>query len=96
MIVQAFTHIQAPRLATAARPAGSPDRIAIPISSNFPQAIDLVARLLDQFGFDTVDNSPLSAAWRSAPGQPAWVALNHQTKPELVVNLVRARRAATK
>lgn len=91
-IVQAFTHIQAPRIATASRPAGSPDRIAVPISSNFPEAIELVARLFDQFGFDTVDNSPLSEAWRSAPGQPAWAALNYQTRPELVANLAKARR----
>ncbi|WP_218036161.1 MULTISPECIES: hypothetical protein [Sphingobium] len=91
-MIQAFTHIQAPRILTAARPAGAPDRIAVPISSNFPEAIDLVAELFDRIGFDTVDNSPLSEAWRSAPGQPAWVALNHQTKPELVANLAKARR----
>jgi hypothetical protein len=93
-VVQGFTHIQAPRLASAARPKGAPDRIAVPISSDYPEAIDLVARLLDAFGFDTVDNSPLSKAWRSAPGQPAWVALNEQTKPELIVNLAKARRLA--
>lgn len=95
-VVQAFTHIQAPRIATAARPRGASDRIAVPISSNFPEAIDLVARLFDQLGFDTVDNSPLSEAWRSAPGQPAWVALNHQTKEELVANLAKARRITPK
>jgi predicted dinucleotide-binding enzyme len=95
-VVQAFTHIQAPRIATAARPRGASDRIAVPISSNFPEAIDLVARLFDQLGFDTVDNSPLSEAWRSAPGQPAWVALNHQTKDELIANLARARRITAK
>lgn len=91
-VVQAFTHIQAPRLATIARRAGAPDRIAVPISSNYPEAIELVAELFDRLGFDTVDNSPLSEAWRSAPGQPAWVALNCQTKPELIANLARARR----
>ncbi len=93
-VVQGFTHIQAPRLASAARPKGAPDRIAVPISSDYPEAVDLVAGLLDAFGFDTVDNSPLSKAWRSAPGQPAWVALNEQTKPELIVNLAKARRLA--
>jgi hypothetical protein len=43
-------------------------------------------------GFDTVDNSPLSQAWRSAPGQPAWAALNHQTKPALIANLAKTKR----
>ncbi len=91
-IVQAFSHIQAPHMAARARPAGAPDRIAVPISSNHPEAVALVADLLDRIGFDTVDNSPLREAWRSAPGQPAWVALNQQTKPELIANLARARR----
>jgi predicted dinucleotide-binding enzyme len=95
-VVQAFTHIQAPRLASIARPAGAPDRIAVPISSNHPKAIALVEELFDQIGFDTVDNSPLSEAWRSAPGQPAWVALDHQTRPQLVANLARARRLQTR
>ncbi len=51
-----------------------------------------MARLCDEFGFDTVDNSPLSEAWRSAPGQPAWDALRHQTRAEPVANLARAWR----
>jgi predicted dinucleotide-binding enzyme len=93
-VVQAFSHIQAPHMAARARPAGAPDRIAVPISSDFPEAVALVAELLDRIGFDTVDNSPLSKAWRSAPGQPAWIALNHQTRPELISNLARASRAA--
>jgi len=91
-VVQAFTHIQAPHMAARARPPGAPDRIAVPISSNHPDAVALVADFLDRIGFDTVDNSPLSEAWRSAPGQPAWVALNQQTKSQLVQNLASARR----
>lgn len=95
-IVQAFTHIQAPHMASRARPAGAPDRIAVPISSNYPEAVALVADLLERIGFDTVDNSPLSEAWRSAPGQPAWVALNQQTRLELIANLAKARRLTSR
>ena len=91
-VVKAFTHIQAPRLFISSRPAGSPDRHALSVSSNFPEATELVTRLYDQFGFDTVDNSPLSESWRSGPGQPAWNAHMHQTRAELIVNLARARR----
>ncbi|ADI12923.1 NADP oxidoreductase, coenzyme F420-dependent [Streptomyces bingchenggensis BCW-1] len=91
-VVQAFTHIQAPRITTAGRPSGTPDRLALPTSSNFPEAVALVTRLYDQFGFDTVDNSPLSESWRTAPGQPAWTELAHQTRDKLTVNLTRARR----
>ncbi|KQY32103.1 NADP oxidoreductase [Nocardia sp. Root136] len=91
-VVKAFTHIQAPRITTAGRPAGTPGRLALSASSDFPEAIEFVTRLYDQFGFDTVDNSPLSESWRSGPGQPAWVAHESQTRPELIANLAAARR----
>jgi len=94
-VVKAFTHIQAPRLFTSAKPAGAPDRHALSVSSNFPEAVELVTRLYDQFGFDTVDNSPLSESWRSGPGQPAWLAHAHQTKAELAGNLAKAKRPAS-
>ncbi len=91
-VVKAFTHIQAPRITTAGKAAGAPGRLALSASSDFPEAVELVTRLYDQFGFDTVDNSPLSESWRSGPGQPAWASHEHQTRPELIANLARARR----
>ncbi|MFI6802790.1 NADPH-dependent F420 reductase [Streptosporangium canum] len=91
-VVKAFTHIQAPRITTAGNRAGTPGRLALSASSDFPEAVELVTRLYDQFGFDTVDNSPLGESWRSGPGQPAWVAHEHQTRAELIANLARARR----
>ncbi|MGW6357306.1 NADPH-dependent F420 reductase [Streptomyces sp. NPDC055092] len=93
-VVKAFTHIQAPRITTAGRAAGTPGRLALSASSDFPEAVELVTRLYDQFGFDTVDNSPLSESWRSGPGQPAWIAHETQTRDELIANLTRARRTA--
>ena len=89
-IAKAFTHIQAPRLFTSSRTAGAPDRQALSVSSNFPEAVVLVTRLYDQFGYDTVDNSPLSESWRSRPGTPAWRSLLGQTHAELTANLARA------
>ena len=90
-VVKAFTHIQAPRITTAGRPPGTPGRLALSASSDFPEAVELVRRLYDRFGFDTVDNSPLSESWRSGPGQPAWLAHEHQTRAELITNLAEAR-----
>ncbi|MFJ8830844.1 NADPH-dependent F420 reductase [Micromonospora aurantiaca] len=91
-VAKAFTHIQAPRLLTSARPAGAPDRLALSVSSDHPEAVELVTRLYDRFGFDTVDNSPLSESWRTGPGQPAWLRHAHQNRQELALNLTRARR----
>lgn len=71
-IAKAFTHIQAPTLFRFARPVGSPDRLALAVSSDHPHAVELVTDLYDQFGYDTVDNSPLSESWRSGPGTPVW------------------------
>lgn len=90
-VVKAFTHIQAPRIIAWARPAGSPDRVALAASSDFPEAVEIVMRLHDQFGFDTVDNSPLRESWRTRPGQPAWKQERH-TRAELTANIARARR----
>ncbi|WP_406388012.1 NADPH-dependent F420 reductase [Streptomyces sp. NBC_00887] len=91
-VVKAFTHIQAPRITTAGRTAGTPGRLALSASSDHPEAVELVTRLYDRFGFDTVDNSPLSESWRSGPGQPAWLAHEHQARDELIANLAEARR----
>jgi 8-hydroxy-5-deazaflavin:NADPH oxidoreductase len=90
-VVKAFTHIQAPRILTWGKPAGFPDRLALAASSDFPEAIEIVKRLYDQFGFDTVDISPLSESWRITPGQPAWKQ-ERQSRSELEANLAGARQ----
>lgn len=89
-VVKAFTHIQAPRIILWARPAQAPDRLALSVSSDFPEAVKIVRRLYNQFGFDTVDNSPLSESWRTRPGQPAWNQ-ERQTRAELAANLASAQ-----
>lgn len=73
------------------RPRGSLDRVALAASSDLPEALEIVTRLYDEFGFDTLDNSPLSESWRTRPGQPAWTQERH-TRPELIANLAGARR----
>jgi predicted dinucleotide-binding enzyme len=42
--------------------AARPDhqRLALAASSSFQDAVEFVTRLYDEFGFDTVDNSPLN------------------------------------
>lgn len=105
-VVKAFTHIQfherspvrvpedlLPAVFRLARPAGAPDRTALVVSSDHPEAVELVTRFYDDLGFDAVDNSPLSESWRSGPGTPMW---NHhvdgQSREQLISNLRRAQR----
>jgi predicted dinucleotide-binding enzyme len=90
-VVKAFTHIHAPRILRWGMPPGSAGRLALAASSNFPEAVEIVARLYDQFGFDTVDNSPLSESWRTRPGQSAWKQ-KRQIRSELAANIAKARR----
>jgi 8-hydroxy-5-deazaflavin:NADPH oxidoreductase len=103
-LAKAFSHIQfhgrpqvrvpsdaLPALVRLARPAGARDRVALAVSSDYPEAVELVSRLYDDVGFDTVDNSPLSESWRSAPGTPMWNrSFDGQTREELIRNLQRA------
>ncbi|WP_127783473.1 NAD(P)-binding domain-containing protein [Rhodococcus sp. X156] len=105
-VAKAFTHVQfhprspvrvpsdtLPALLRLARPAGHPDRKALVVSSDYPDAVELVTRFYDELGFDAVDNSPLSESWRSAPGTPMWRHhVDGQSREELVRNLQRAER----
>lgn len=106
MVAKAFTHVQfheryeirvpsdlVPAVIRLARPAGAPDRKALVVSSDHPEAVALVTRFYDELGFDTVDNSPLRESWRSGPGTPMWRhAIDGQSRDELVRNLQRAER----
>jgi len=105
-VAKAFTHVQfherspirvpsdlLPAVVRLARPAGAPDRKALVVSSDHPDAVELVTRFYDDLGFDTVDDSPLSESWRSAPGTPMWRHhVDGQSREELIRNLRRAQR----
>jgi hypothetical protein len=64
-VVKAFNNIFFRHLAALARPAGSPDRTALPIAGDDAAAKALVTGLLDEIGYDTVDLGPLSEGWRT-------------------------------
>jgi 8-hydroxy-5-deazaflavin:NADPH oxidoreductase len=72
-VVKAFNNIDFRRLYTRARPAGAPDRSALPIAGDDPAAKAETARLLDVLGYDTVDIGTLGDSWRSEPGTPVYV-----------------------
>jgi predicted dinucleotide-binding enzyme len=72
-VVKAFNNIDFHRLLTSARPAGAPDRSALPIAGDDPAAKAQVAQLLDTLGYDTVDIGTLADSWRSEPGTPVYV-----------------------
>ncbi|MGN6326564.1 NADPH-dependent F420 reductase [Pseudolysinimonas sp.] len=89
-VVKAFNHIMAADINTTGSPAGTPDRRALATASDYPEAVELVTRLYDEIGFDTVDTSPLSESWRVERDRPAYVV--RQNKEELEANLAKAPR----
>ena len=71
-VVKAFNHIYAAELTTHGQPAGSKNRRALVIAGDDPDAKASVTRLLDQFGFDTVDAGPLREGWRIQRDTPGY------------------------
>jgi predicted dinucleotide-binding enzyme len=89
-VAKAFNHILFSQITTDGTPAGTPDRRALATASDYPDAAELVARLYDEFGFDTVNVGPLSESWRVERDRPAYVV--RQTAAELTENLAKAPR----
>jgi predicted dinucleotide-binding enzyme len=73
-VVKAFNSIRFDDLAKDGKPAGSPDRRALPIAGDDPDAKQVVGRLINEFGFDVVDAGPLSEGRRFEPGTPSYTA----------------------
>ncbi|MBM3717099.1 MAG: NADP oxidoreductase [Actinobacteria bacterium] len=89
-VVKAFNHIPAADILTDGSPAGTPGRRALATSSDSEEAVALVTRIYDEFGFDTVTVGPLAESWRVERDQPAYVV--RQNRDELEQNLARAER----
>lgn len=89
-VVKAFNHIYAAELTTHGQPAGTRDRRALVIAGDDEEAKATVARLIDQFGFDTVDAGPLKEGWRIQRDTPGYGP--RRTAEQLRRDLAAARR----
>lgn len=68
--VKTLNHIGYHEMESDHRPAGSPERRAVAMAGESREAKDLVARFLDEIGFDPVDAGPLAAGRSFQPGTP--------------------------
>ena len=91
-VVKAFNHIYASQITTDGLPAGTPKRRGLVIAGDDVEAKQAVTRLLDQFGFDTVDAGPLKEGWRIQRDTPGYGP--RRTADELRQDLAAARRYA--
>jgi hypothetical protein len=72
-VVKAFNTIYYKRLATEGKPKGTPGRLAIPVASDDPAAKRVVMDLIEEIGFDAVDNGGLVEGGRKQqPGSPIY------------------------
>ncbi|MEU6192197.1 NAD(P)-binding domain-containing protein [Streptomyces sp. NPDC047061] len=69
-VVKTLNNMDSVRLFTGARPAHSPERSALAVSSCDAGAKADVVRFLDAIGYDAVDIGTLADSWRQEPGTP--------------------------
>ncbi|MDH6441137.1 putative dinucleotide-binding enzyme [Streptomyces sp. SAI-144] len=81
-VVKAFNNIDFRRLFTSARPAGAPDRSALPVAGDDGSAKAEAIALLDVLGYDAVDIGTLADSRFSQPGTPVHVQPYMGERPE--------------
>lgn len=73
LVVKAFNNIYFVDLAALPRPAGAPDRTALPIAGDDADAKAAAAQFLDAIGYDAVDAGSLAESWRQQRDTPVYV-----------------------
>jgi 8-hydroxy-5-deazaflavin:NADPH oxidoreductase len=72
-VVKAFNTIYWERLRDQGRPGAGADRLGIPLAGDDAEAKRVVAGLIDELGFDPVDNGGLAEGGRrQQPGSPVY------------------------
>ncbi len=72
IVVKAFNNIYAQHLLEGGKPAGAPERVALPVAGDDEAAKRTVMSLVDALGFDPVDAGSLDDSWRQQPGTPVY------------------------
>jgi predicted dinucleotide-binding enzyme len=70
-VVKAFNTMNYRKLLELGHPRG-PGRLALPVAGDDPNAKQLVEQLVNELGFDEVDDGGLDDSWRQQPGTPVY------------------------
>jgi predicted dinucleotide-binding enzyme len=73
-VVKVFNNIYADHLRSKGLPKGTAGRIALPVAGDDAVAKQKVMALVEELGFDAVDDGSLHESWRQQPGTPAYGA----------------------
>ena len=71
-VIKAFNGTYAQDILDRPRPAGDPDRMALPVAGDDGAAKAKVRALIDELGFDTVDAGGIDESWRQQPDTPVY------------------------
>lgn len=71
-IVKAWNTIVSDSFARKGKPAGSPDRIALPVAADRDRDREVGMALVEDTGFDAFDAGTLEDSWRMQPGSPVY------------------------
>ncbi|MGH9520614.1 MAG: NADPH-dependent F420 reductase [Terriglobales bacterium] len=88
-VVKAFNNIFAKHLLELGQPAGTPNRIALPVAGDNAAAKAKVMDVIDQMGFDAVDAGTIEESWKQQPGSPVYAG-DHAAE-DLAKALAQAR-----
>jgi predicted dinucleotide-binding enzyme len=89
-VVKVFNHIYAAELTTHGSPRGTANRRALVIAGDDANAKATITKLIDQFGFDSVDAGAAKDSWRIQPGTPAYGP--RRNAEQLKADLAAAKR----
>jgi predicted dinucleotide-binding enzyme len=73
-VVKAFNNIMAQHVLHLGRPRGTQGRVALPVAGDATAAKQTVMRLVDELGFDAIDDGGIDDSWRQQPGTPCYLA----------------------
>jgi 8-hydroxy-5-deazaflavin:NADPH oxidoreductase len=90
-IVKAWNAIGSDSFARKGKPAGSPDRIAIPVAADRETDREVGMALVEDTGFDAFDAGTLADSWRQQPGTPCYCT--DITRQEMAAALAAADAA---
>lgn len=71
-VVKAFNGIYSANIIDRARPAGTSDRMALPVAGDDPDAKNVVMDLIEELGFTAIDAGSIDESWRQQPGTPVY------------------------
>ncbi|MBP2527887.1 putative dinucleotide-binding enzyme [Rhizobium sp. PvP099] len=91
-IVKAWNAIGSDSFARKGKPAGSPDRLAIPVAADREHDRQVGLALVEDSGLDAVYSGTIAESWRQQPGAPAYCTdLTREEIPDALAKAEKAR-----